>query len=130
MVILTLGSANLMDSINFSRETIGDVEICRISGKLDANTASEVEKNLQDAINSGNKKLILDLQGLDYLSSAGMRVLLQAFKRMEASKGEMVLTSLNEKILEIFAIAGLDHFFVLTHTEDEALKKMKKENIG
>lgn len=119
-----------MDSIIITRETVEDVEICRISGKLDANTASEVEKKLQDAIDSGNKKLILDLQGLEYLSSAGMRVLLQAFKKMEATKGEMVLTSLNEKVLEIFAIAGLDHFFVLTNTEDEAIKKMKKENIG
>jgi anti-anti-sigma factor len=115
-----------MDSINFSREQIGDIEICRISGKLDANTASEVEKNLQDAINSGNKKLVLDLQGLDYLSSAGIRVLLQAYKRMESSKGEMVLTSLNEKVLEIFAIAGLDHFFVLTDNEEEAINKMNK----
>ena len=120
-----------MDSINFNIERVGDVRICRISGKLDANTASEVEKKLQDTINSGNKKLILDLQGLDYLSSAGLRVLLQAFKKMEASQGEMVLTSLNDKVMEIFAIAGLDHFFVLTETEDEAMKKVNREkNTG
>lgn len=119
-----------MESISFNREQVGDIEICRISGKLDANTASEVEKKLQDAINSGHKKLVLDLQGLDYLSSAGMRVLLQTYRKIEASHGEMVLTSLNEKVLEIFAIAGLDHFFVLTSTEDEAIKKMKYMDNG
>jgi anti-anti-sigma factor len=114
-----------MESVNFIRESVGDIEICRISGKLDVNTASEVDKKLSDAINSGNKKIVLDLQGLDYLSSAGMRVLLKAYRRMEASKGELVLTSLNDKVLEIFAIAGLDHFFVLTSNEDEAISKMK-----
>lgn len=116
-----------MDSISFNRERVGDVEICHISGKLDSNTASVVEKNLRDAINSGNKKIVLDLRGLEYLSSAGMRVLLQANKRIEASHGEMVLSALNGKVLEIFAIAGLDHFFVLSDNEDEAINKMKNK---
>ncbi len=119
-----------MDSVNFTRERVGDVEICRISGKLDANTASEVEKNLQNAINSGNKKLVLDLQGLDYISSAGIRVLLQTNKKMESFKGEMIITSLNKKVLEIFTISGLNHFFVLTDSVNGAIKKLNKETTG
>lgn len=76
----------------------------KVTGRLDTTTAPELEKELLSSIDDV-AKLILDFAGLEYLSSAGLRVLLQAQKTMN-KKGEMVVKNVNETIEEIFEITG------------------------
>ena len=94
-----------MNPIDIQKEKVGDTDVFRISGKLDSAAASHLEKALNT---SDSKKIVLDLQGLEYINSEGMRALLKIQENHEIS-----LTSLNKKIMEVFAIAGLDRLFNL-----------------
>ena len=75
-----------------------------ISGRLDTQTAPELEAEL-DASISGVKELTFDMTGLEYVSSAGLRVILKAQKTMNA-QGSMKLTGVNDSIMEVFDITG------------------------
>ena len=75
-----------------------------VSGRLDTQTAPELEKEL-DAILSGLKELTFDMTNLEYVSSAGLRVILKAQKAMNA-QGSMKLTGVNDSIMEVFDITG------------------------
>jgi anti-sigma B factor antagonist len=76
----------------------------KVSGRLDTQTAPELEKELDISL-PGTKELVLDMTALDYVSSAGLRVILKAQKVMNA-QGSMVLTGVNESIMEVFEITG------------------------
>ena len=76
----------------------------KVSGRLDTTTAPELEAEVMGAI-SGVTKLVLNFEALEYLSSAGLRVLLQAQKTMN-KQGEMVVRNINETISEIFEVTG------------------------
>ena len=75
-----------------------------VSGRLDTQTAPELEKEL-DASLPGLKELVFDLTNLEYVSSAGLRVILKAQKAMN-TQGSMKLTGVNDSIMEVFDITG------------------------
>ena len=75
-----------------------------VSGRLDTQTAPELENEL-DSILAGLKELTFDMTNLEYVSSAGLRVILKAQKAMNA-QGSMKLTGVNDSIMEVFDITG------------------------
>ncbi len=75
-----------------------------VSGRLDTTTAPELDAALREAL-PGVKELVLDFSALDYISSAGLRVLLSAQKTM-SKQGSMKLTGVNESVMEVFEITG------------------------
>ena len=75
-----------------------------VSGRLDTQTAPELEKEL-DASLAGLQDLVFDMTNLEYVSSAGLRVILKAQKAMNA-QGSMKLTGVNDSIMEVFDITG------------------------
>ena len=75
-----------------------------VSGRLDTQTAPELEAEL-DSVLSGAKELTFDMTNLEYVSSAGLRVILKAQKAMNA-QGSMKLTGVNDSIMEVFDITG------------------------
>ena len=75
-----------------------------LEGRLDTTTAPDLEKNLQESI-QGVEELTMDFEKLDYISSAGLRVLLSAQKIMN-KQGSMKLCSVNESIMEILEVTG------------------------
>ena len=75
-----------------------------LEGRLDTTTAPELESEIKSSLN-GVSKLTFDLKDLEYVSSAGLRVLLSAQKIMNA-QGEMKIRNVNETIMEIFEVTG------------------------
>jgi anti-sigma B factor antagonist len=75
-----------------------------VTGRLDTQTAPELEKEI-DTVVSNAKELIFDMNGLEYISSAGLRVILKAQKIMNA-QGSMKLIGVNDSIMEVFDITG------------------------
>ena len=75
-----------------------------VSGRLDTQTAPELENEL-DAVLPGLKDLTFDMTNLEYVSSAGLRVILKAQKAMNV-QGSMKLTGVNDSIMEVFDITG------------------------
>ena len=82
----------------------GEVATLVIAGRLDTQTAPELEKEL-DVVVAGLKELVFDMTALEYVSSAGLRVILKAQKIMNA-QGSMKLTGVNDSIMEVFDITG------------------------
>ena len=82
----------------------GEAVTLIVSGRLDTQTAPELEKEL-DSVLSGLKELTFDFANLEYVSSAGLRVILKAQKAMNA-QGSMKLTGVNDSIMEVFDITG------------------------
>ncbi|MGM9552297.1 MAG: STAS domain-containing protein [Clostridia bacterium] len=75
-----------------------------IKGRLDTTTAPELDKTLDDVL-GGTKELVFDMTGLEYISSAGLRVILKAQKAMN-TQGSMKLMGVNDSIMEVFDITG------------------------
>ena len=82
----------------------GEVATLVVAGRLDTQTAPELEKEFE-SISNGLKELTFDMKGLEYVSSAGLRVILKAQKVMNA-QGSMKLTGVNDTIMEVFDITG------------------------
>ena len=82
----------------------GEAATLIVSGRLDTQTAPELENEL-DSVLSGLKELTFDFANLEYVSSAGLRVILKAQKAMNA-QGSMKLTGVNDSIMEVFDITG------------------------
>ena len=90
--------------MTIDKELNGTTLIVRLTGRLDTINAPQLEAELKASL-SGVEQFVLDFAALEYLSSAGLRVLLAAHKQM-LRQGEMVVRNVNETIMEIFEITG------------------------
>lgn len=87
-------------------EKRGDVTILAPRHRVDTNNSPEVEKVIQENIGTGDGKLVIDFAQVDYISSAGLRVLLKTAKQIKLGGGKLALCSLNEQIREVLDISG------------------------
>lgn len=101
-----------------------DFSVFSLKGSLDSNTSPGLEEKILEAIQNGTNKMIVDFESLDYISSAGLRVLNKATKKLKHSNGKIVLCSMQDYIREVFEIAGFDYFIPIVATMDDAVKKM------
>ena len=100
------------------------VSIFKLTGRLDSKTSPEFEKKIFDAIEKGSKNMIVDFEDLDYISSAGLRVVLKATKDLKRSDGKFILCSMKDYVKEVFEISGFDSFLPIVSTMDDALQKV------
>ena len=89
----------------------GEEIILQIAGRLDTTTAPALDKAIVENIN-GIKSLIFDFKGLEYISSAGLRVLLSAQKKMQ-QMGKMKVSNVCEAVMEVFEITGFADILVI-----------------
>lgn len=89
------------------RENDGDVVICRLSGRFDSSAAAAAEAELGAAA-TGTPRLALDLSGLDYISSAGLRVILVLARKVQQASGRLALFGLGPAVREVFAVSAFD----------------------
>lgn len=102
-------------------EEVGPVSVLRFEGNLDTNTAPEAQDRLDELIGAGVKKLLVDFKALDYISSAGLRVLLATAKRLGTEGGALRICQLNDTVREVFEISGFSTIFSVFESETEAL---------
>ena len=105
-------------------ERNGGVLTVGIAGKLDATSAKPFEDRLLGAIDAGERRLVVDLARLDYVSSAGLRVFLLAAKRLKSTNATIVLCSLTDAVREVFDIAGFLTMFPVYGSHEEALRNL------
>lgn len=105
--------------VNISKQ--GEAAIVQLNGRLDANTSGDVESQLIPVFDSGEKKVVIDFSRLDYISSAGLRVLLLAAKKSKALNSDLKLSGLKPHVKEVFDIAGFSTIFSIYETNDDAV---------
>lgn len=103
--------------------TLEGTEVVRLKGRLDATNAPDLEKELGTIIDRAGKTLLVNMQDLDYISSAGLRTLLMAAKQMKQKGGILLLCSLQDAVREVFNIAGFTELFPIHDSEETALKE-------
>ncbi len=109
--------------MQFTTRTSNDIHIVAIAGSLDSTTSPEAQKSLA-AVLAGAKKVVLDFAQLDYISSAGLRVLLGAAKQLRASGGKLGMFGLNQSVREVFDISGFSTILSIYQSEAEAVGAM------
>ena len=97
--------------LNINKELSGNALTVCLEGRLDTTTAPELEAELNGSL-SGVEELTLNFEKLDYISSAGLRVLLSAQKQMNA-KGGMKIVGVNDTIMEIFEVTGFSDILTI-----------------
>ena len=92
--------------MNIERSEKGEVTIFALTGRLDANSAASVDRAFAAEIANGTRRVVWDFSGLTYISSAGLRSVLQALKQVAANGGKLATCSLSRNVLEVFDISG------------------------
>jgi anti-anti-sigma factor len=111
-------------AMNLEQDTLGSLHIMRIAGRLDSVSAPELEAAVTTAIDGGARTLVFDFNQLDYISSAGLRVVLVAGKRLRVEKGKLALAGLKPAVQEVFDMSGFLALFTHAPTVDDALAKL------
>jgi anti-sigma B factor antagonist len=103
-------------------EKKNDVHMFIPEGRLDSNTASTFEQKVDEVISTGVKWIIIDFKNLEYVSSAGLRVIFKIITDLERLEGKLVLCSMVDYIKELFEVSGFDSFARIMDNRDEAQK--------
>ena len=105
--------------LDISIEKINNNVVFRLDGRLDAATVPMLEKRINSLKNS---RVFLDFSKVDYLSSAGLRLLLSKDRKFKSEQRHLAIFSINEDVLEIIKLAGFDTILSIYNTETEALQ--------
>ena len=97
-----------------------------LSGRLDSNSAPEFEKQLQEILTTPDTHLIFDFNDLDYISSAGLRVILNTAKIFRTQPYRFVTCNMQDHVQEVFEISGFDSFISIYKSLDESMLALKQ----
>jgi len=100
---------------------INGTAVVALEGRVDASNAGNVEQKLLGLIDGGERRLVLDLSALEYVSSAGLRVFLLAAKRISAAGGKLALAAVRDAVKEVLDMAGFSAIFQIVPTQKDAL---------
>lgn len=99
-----------------------DIKVMAFEGNLETTSAPEAEQKINALIEKGVKNILINFENLNYISSAGLRVLLTTAKQLKFKQGMLCICSLNETVAEVFEMTGFTNIFNIFKTEAEALK--------
>ena len=108
--------------MDIATRTRNDVTIVALAGSLDSKTSPQAQQALDGILAGGGRKLLIDFTALDYISSAGLRVLLATAKRLSGAGSALRLFGMNETVREVFQISGFSAIFAVRATEADALE--------
>ena len=102
-------------------ETIGEVAVARLEGRVDANSSRDLGDALDPLARNGDGDLVLDFSDVDYISSAGLRVLLAAYRALSGQDRALILAACNPDVLDVITLTGFDKILKLAPSVDAAL---------
>ncbi len=100
---------------------VDNIKVVQFTGNLDTNTAPEAENRINGLLDDAAAKILINFENLNYISSAGLRVLLATAKKMMATGGSLKICSLNKTVQEVFDISGFNTILSLEANEADAL---------
>lgn len=97
------------------------VQLFEVSGRVDSTNASELGLAMDRAADEGRNHIVLDLGGVEYMSSAGLREMVRVLKRVKRSGGDLRIANPSDRVREVLELAGLDTIFEIYSTQVEAV---------
>ena len=107
--------------MNISKEQSKGLSIIRIEGDVDASSSIYVNEAIEEAVNAGAGKILVDCENLNYISSAGLGVFMSFVDEFEEKNITFILYNLKDNVRKVFDLLGLDNLITITSTEQEAL---------
>jgi anti-sigma B factor antagonist len=101
----------------------GDVTLLTVKGFIDTTTAPEFEKAFQGVLNDKKYKIVVDLKGVNYISSAGWGIFISEIKRIRGQKGDLFLAGMNGEVTEVFELLEFNTILKSFNDVESALKK-------
>lgn len=111
----------MVDIKRFQEE---DHEVIVIVGEVDASSSIELDSAINEAVNSGRKKFLVDCTALDYISSAGLGVFMSYIEEFKRKDINLVIYGLNDKVANVFEILGLDQLLKIEKTKEVAKSQL------
>jgi anti-sigma B factor antagonist len=105
-------------------DTRNNISVFNLRGRLDSNTSPELEAVIASQIENGSNSMIINFENLDYISSAGLRVILKTTKDLKRREGKLMLCAMQDYVKEVFEIAGFDTFLPIVPTMDDAISSI------
>jgi len=102
---------------------VAQVTVIEISGEINGSTAPQAQERVLPLVQPG-VKILLDMSGVEYMSSAGLRMLLSLYRQITRQNGGLVLVGLAEEIKDTMSITGFLTFFTTRDTVDEGLEAL------
>jgi anti-sigma B factor antagonist len=107
--------------MEITMKELDDVRVVVLEGNMDTNTSPDAEIEINKLIESGATKIIINFESVDYISSAGLRVLLATAKKLKSVQGDLKICCLNSTVQEVFDISGFASILSVFGQESEAL---------
>lgn len=116
-----------MEKFEIVRSDNKDISILNLKGYLDAHTAPDFEKSLKNLLNEKRYKIIVDLNGLQYISSAGLGVFMGSIEEIRQNAGDIKISSASPKVFKVFDLLGFPSLYEFYEDPEEASKKFKND---
>jgi len=110
-----------MNNLSIVTDNTQDVTIMKVKGRVDSNTAPELDNALENLLNSNKNKVVLNLEAAEYFSSAGLRALVKALKDAQKAGGDLRLAAVSEPIDVILRTVGMLQMFKMFPNDVEAV---------
>lgn len=99
----------------------GEKTVLAVRGEVDVYTAPRLRERLVELVGEGKHQIVVDLEGVDFLDSTGLGVLVGGLKRLRSHEGDLVLVCTQQRILKVFEITGLTKVFSIFKSIDDAV---------
>lgn len=104
---------------------LNEIFVAEVGGRIDTSSSPAFEEKMRGWIRYGERRLLLDLTGVDFISSMGLRVFLILLKLLEQVQGKAVLCGVGPVVKQLFEMAGFGAYFTMTATRDEAIAALR-----
>lgn len=111
--------------MEISKDTVDGKTVVSLSGRIDSTAAVEFEDQLVDIINKGTNVMVVDFLNVQFISSAGLRVLLLAAKKVKPYGGKIHLCNMSKDVREVFDISGFSSIFNIHNAVSDAITAIK-----
>lgn len=108
--------------MEITKELKDNLAVLRLKGRLDTNTAADLDAEIKNITQNNDVSLIIDLKDLQYISSAGLRVMLMTARIFEKAQGKLVLANMNSFVRNVFDLAGFSPLFNIADNFEDALQ--------
>ncbi len=106
---------------SITNESMKRVDLVTINGRVDSSNAAELDGVLKETTEKGRHNIVVNLQNVSYMSSAGLRALVSALRACKGSRGDLRIAEPSERVVEVLDLAGLTSLFQVFDSETEAV---------
>ena len=110
-----------MNNLSLYTDNTQDVSVMRVKGRVDSETAPELDEALTKLLQNNRNKIVLDLQGVEYMSSAGLRAMVKAYQGAKSAGGDLRLACVSNPVEVILRTVGMMQMLQMYPTDQEAV---------